>query len=497
MAACRGVSSVFALLTVPVIITKLGVVGFGIWEAIFSVALLCSLMQSATINTMLWQMSNAYGAKNEEKIQRLVQIGITVILVQVVVVVSVVWLFRYEIIKLLQVPQDMFMTCVSILPIFCGLVVFNGASECIGAIISGYQRAGLVTMVQTIAQVLNYSISIGCLLFGFGLISMFIGYVVNYLFAGIAYFFIARRYCIGLKLLPTVPTTAELRELYGYFTLMAFGSITAVMRDQKDKLVLATLFTPAWTGYYSIAMRLIGFITLMNSFFYVPVMAAVGAINAQGKWSKIKRIYGDVIVTIAVLVGFMAVIIAGLHERLVLIWIGKDIPEVGVILLWLVFGSITAILLTGPGTAICKGIGLVKIEASYWGVGIILNIVFTVVLINTHGALGSVAASSLSWVFSSMFFLWLLHRHIDLPLRSTWLSVKALFVVIFSVALLRTLSFFWPLGTNRMEVLMPTFSLVAIALVCYLFLLATFKIIPLNLNLLLSLVGRRVVPPEK
>jgi O-antigen/teichoic acid export membrane protein len=292
-------------------------------------------------------------------------------------------------------------------------------------------------------------------------------------------------------LLPVVPTRQEIKELYGYFSLMVIGTLSGVLRDEKDKLVLTTLFSPRWTAYYSISLRLIGFITLMNSFFYIPVVTAVGALNARGDWESIKRIYSNTIGIVAVTVGFTAVIIAGLHEQLLVLWMGKNIPEVGVILLWLVLGNITAILLVGPGAAICKGIGRLGMEAGFWGIGILINMILTIILIKTYGALGSVAASSLSWAVAAVFFMWFLHRNVALPWRFSFRSIKVLIIVLVSVVLVRIISAHWAIGVNRAETLWVTSLVALVTFVGYQALLVVAKIIPLSVEPFLFLLNRK------
>lgn len=486
MAVCRAGSAVFSLLLVPVVIAKLGVSGYGTWELIFSAATICSMMQSAVVNTLLWQISNAYGVEDEDRVRRVLSIGVTITLAQFIIIVPFVWFFRFDILNIFHVANSSVDAFALIMPLFCGIMILNGVSECIGTIISGYQRAGVVTMVQSLAQVLNYSASIGFLLAGFGLRSMFIGYAINYLFVGILYYFIARRLCPHLRIFPAIITREEIKNLRSYFSLMMVGAFSGIFRDEKDRLILSAYYSPEWVGYYSISLRLVGFITLMNNFFYVPILTAIGAINARGEWGQIRKIYADTIVIISVVVGFMALIIAGLHERILILWLGFNISEVGSIVLWLVFGSVTAILLTSPGTAICKGIGRMGMEASYWTLGIFFNLIFTLVFVPYFGPLGAIAASSLSWMISSIFFLYFFHKNMDISWRLSFQSVKGLVVIGLGILFAQYLSDSWSSELVGLYGFLNLSALIAILFVGYISLLMGAKIVPVGfLNYLL------------
>ena len=480
MAACRAVSAVFPIVIVPFIIAKLGIIGYGTWEALLSAATFCAFGQSATVNTMLWQMSNAYGSLDEERIRRLLQIGVFITLVQFLIIFPLVWIFRFQLTQLFNVPKAMITVASIVLPIFGGMMVLNIINECVGAIISGYQRTGVVSIIQTISQAVNYLVSIGGLYAGFGLLSLFIGYTVGIFTTSIANLIIANRLCPHLRLSPVLPTRQECQELWRYFSLMLVGSISAVLRDQKDKLLLTTFWSPVWTGYYSIASRLTGFISIMNSFFYVPALTAAGALNARRNWEGIKRIYSDIVSILVVLVGFMAVVIAGLHNRIVVLWIGNSLPEVGNIITWLVIGNVTAIILTGPGGAICKGIGRIGIEASYWAIGIIINVFLTVVLVIIYNEMGTIAASALSWAISSIAFLFILHNKLDLPKRVSWRAIKSLVAIIGTVIIIRNLSALWPYVGTRTGVAFSIATMMICAFPVFIFLLWAVKAIPLS-----------------
>ena len=63
--------------------------------------------------------------------------------------------------------------------------------------------------------------------------------------------------------------------------------------------------------------------------------------------------------------GAFVVLVASTYDRLLMIWIGQSIPQVGPILFILLAGNIIAIALTGVGTSLCRGMGKVSIETSY------------------------------------------------------------------------------------------------------------------------------------
>jgi O-antigen/teichoic acid export membrane protein len=82
-------------------------------------------------------------------------------------------------------------------------------------------------------------------------------------------------------------------------------------------------------------------------------------------------------------------------------------------------GSASAAMLTGPGTAICRGCGRPGIEATYLTVNLGLNLVFTISLVLLIGPIGTAVATGLTWALSSILFLIVLHLRLDLPVQAS------------------------------------------------------------------------------
>ena len=204
-----------------------------------------------------------------------------------------------------------------------------------------------------------------------------------------------------------------------YSGLLTLGSVAAALRDQTDKIILASLASPTWVGYYGIAARLSGLVMEIIRFFYLPILTAVGALNAMGDWDGVRRLYSRLMAIVSIVTGVVVVVVAGLADRLVVLWIGHPIPQVTLLLWLLITGSATAAMLTGPGTAICRGCGRVGIETTYLAFNLVLNLVLTVSLVLVIGPVGTAVATGSTWALSSMLFLFVLHKRLDLPVEAS------------------------------------------------------------------------------
>jgi O-antigen/teichoic acid export membrane protein len=416
--AARAVTACLSLATIPVVVSRLGVVGYGTWEALLALASLTALFQGAISGTLVWRVSEAYGRSDTAEIRRLARLGAGASWALFVLLCPLAWFLREPAVHFLRVSIETQLLVSEMFPVVAALILLGGLSETLEAVVSGCQRTGLVNVVSAIGQVLNYSVVIVMTVRGGGLWSLVAGQAIGFAsrFAGA---WVAARVAFGaVSLVPLVPRWGDL-SMARYSGLLTVGSVAAALRDQTDKLILASLASPAWVGYYGIAARLSGTVMEVIRLVYFPLLTAVGALNAMGDWNGVRRLYDRLMAVVSIVTGAMVVVVAGLADRLVVLWIGFPIPQVTLLLWLLVTGSATAAMLTGPGTAICRGCGRVGIETTYIAFNLALNLILTVVLVLVIGPVGTAVATGSTWALSSILFLFVLHKNLDLPVEAS------------------------------------------------------------------------------
>jgi O-antigen/teichoic acid export membrane protein len=475
--ACQLVTTVAALIIVPFIIGTLGIDGYGIWESVLAASMLIAMFQTAIRGTLLWKISGAYGANNERQVRRLVRLGVSATLTFCLPVIPLAWLGRDWVVQLINIPPEFTGVGAWILVGVVTLVMFSGINETLGAAVSGYQRAGLTTVIQSVAIMGRYLVAILALLLGWQLWSLLAGLAAGFLIQAIGLYAAASRVCGRLSLVPAIPTRGEVKSMSSYAAFMMVGSVSSALRDQTDKVILAAFASPVWAGYYGIAARLAALVRLVCGFFYVPTTAAAGALHAANDWAGVRRLYATVITVMSVFCGAVVVLVAALYDRILILWIGKTIPEVAPMLFLLLFGSTVAVVLTGTGSSVCKGIGRLEIETSYIVLNLVLNAILTVVLVVWIGAMGTVISSAASWAIGSVVFVALLHRMVDLPAAATRRAALVLAIVLFLAPVARLMLCYLPPSADRVQALISAAGFGAALILVYAVLVLALKII--------------------
>jgi O-antigen/teichoic acid export membrane protein len=198
--------------------------------------------------------------------------------------------------------------------------------------------------------------------------------------------------------------------------------------------------------------------------------------------------------------GGIAVLVGGVFDRILIFWMGHNMPQVEPILYLLLIDYTAAVLLTGAGTSLCLGVGRAGINSGYSVFGLIANVILKVILVITIGALGSVVASTISWVLASLLLLVLMHRALDLPWAATRGALASLGIAILLVAVARFALQFIPLPETRAAAFWSAVLWGSILLAIYSMLLISIGVLPLGTlrNGMRLLIGRfRVSKPQE
>ena len=453
MMACRVAAMLVMLVTVPFVIGKLGLIGYGSWEVLLSVSTITTIFQNTLGGTLLWRVSSAYGKGDQAEIRRLPRLGITATLAVFSVAFPAVLIARHFLVQLFHIPLELRPSAVVILPCIIGVAVLGGMNESLAAVLRGSQEAGYTSVVQTLAGFMNAAVLLIGLSRGAGLWSLLAGYATAALATGIGYYLRASYLYGWFDIRPKVPTRQDVLVTRRYMGLLSIGFFSSLLRGETDKLVLAGFASPVWVGVYAIAARMSSLVMESSNFFYPPTIAATGAMNARGDWQGVKDLYVTMSAVFPVAAGLVSVLVLSMYDRLTVLWLGRGVPGIAPILFLVVAGNAIAVILTGSGTSICKGLGKLEAETTYVITSLILNIILTIVLVMAVGAIGTVIASTVSWAIGAVLFIVLLHRRFDLPLKGTYRSIGALLYVAAVVVGARALIPVYGSNADRLQAL--------------------------------------------
>jgi O-antigen/teichoic acid export membrane protein len=294
--------------------------------------------------------------------------------------------------------------------------------------------------------------------------------------------------CGRVCLWPLWPGRQDLAVLAPFAGLLLLSNLTLVLRDNTDKILLASLGSPTMAGQFAIAQRFSSIIMQMGWTVCLPLTASVGSLYAARNWTAIRQLYSHVSTWLVVATGLAGFLICTLREPLLVLWLGEDQPQAHGYLVMLVFGVTSALAFTGAGVALVKGVGRPGLETAYMVITLALIVITKPLLIAVLGAVGCVISSAASWCLGGICFLFMLHRRLDLPREILTRSIGIFLVTIAASAISWALTSRHPMSSSgRPEAAMLLTAAMLPLVACYLGLLSLFRLIPTPLSMIAAL----------
>ncbi len=416
----RLVGVLVMVAAVPFVVGAIGTEGYGVWESFLAVSGFALVFQAAVSGTVVWRVAMSYGASDPVETRRVVRLGIGGTTGLLVICLPAVWIFRGELLGLLRVPGPWGQGAGWLLPSIVGVALLTGVNESLRAVLIGYQRAGVAALIEAAGLVLTHGGAVAFLMAGHGLEALLYGYAAGFGGQFVLLYPLASSLCGRFSPMPLAPTRQDLKVLGPFAGLVLVSGLTGLLRDQTDKLVLASLDSPSATAFFGMAQRLAS--VVMQTFLVVriPFGAAIGALYARHDWAGIRDLYASVGAWIAFLAGLAGFLVSTLRSPLLVAWLGRDYPEVHVFLALQLIGVVSAVIFSGAATALVKGVGRPGLETAYTLLTLALTVISKPLFIHWFGGVGSVASSAASWAPGALFLMVLAHRRLDLGGRMIW-----------------------------------------------------------------------------
>jgi O-antigen/teichoic acid export membrane protein len=404
---------VLSVVITPYVVGVLGIERYGLWTFLASVVAYASLLQlgvgQATIRFVAFHSERG----ELDVVRRIVTYGLASHLVLGLLLTPLAWLVGRSLLPHVGLPGPLLKSGETLFPLVLAYFFFAGAARSVGMLLIGLERLWVVSLVTFASQVAYAVTAVVLLSSGAGLYGLLAASVVQTSVQALAFYGIAHRLIgrvIGNPLLLDRRIVRELLRFGGWTQVNTLASLV----NATDAIIIGSWVNVGSVGAYGIGRRLAQLVTLIPLTLLPPLLPAAASIHAQGDDRKLARSVLDA----SRLVGLLSFAVTGFvvaaAPLITTVWLGRSYPDVvGITTLLAVAYLINN--LTGVGTTVVTAIGRPRYEAEYAVLGMVLNIVATVLLAPFLGLYGIVGGTVIGIGISSLYFLWRFHRVMALP----------------------------------------------------------------------------------
>jgi O-antigen/teichoic acid export membrane protein len=394
----------------PLILHRIGVTGYGTWAVFLAINGLTSLADLGLVGTLSKFVAEYYARRDFPALTRLLNSGLTLFLLLDLVIGAALWLasplLAGRLFRGSTVPST---ELVVLLRCFLIVIAANILTQLFASVTTGLQRLDLTNVISA-ANVLLSALFGGILLLrGWGLRGLVYGYIGSGILTVAVYLIVVQRLLPQVTLNPMRFDRTEARKMFGYSLRLYITQAAVAVHNQVEKVFLAMLVGVGPVGWYDIASDIALKVRGSIGFILSPVLPAASELNALGDESRMRELYYRTHKYLA-LCGVPAVCyVVAVSNRFVELWIGPSMKMIALPLSVLLVVNFFN-LATGPGFLIFAGKGDMRPGIQSAMLGIVLNIVLSLVLIYKFGFAGAVLGTSASLIIASGYFMSVFHR---------------------------------------------------------------------------------------
>jgi len=425
-----GVNLAVTFLLVPVMLRYLGTTGFGIWAVVRAFVGYASLGDLGLTSTVTKYVAEHAAHDDREAIARVLKSALVLYLAVVLVLFLLLLLLQHAIVELFFSTSGEFAGEITFV-LYGSLAVFgvNMIFSIFPNALSGLQRMDLTNTVLAIYTVVNGACMYWALVAGTGLRGLVwanaLATVVATVLNGILFY----RSFRGLPLVKTRLKKGDVRQLFRFSKHVFAVSIAGSVHQHFDKLLLSSFVNLNVVGAYEVGARLVDQARKIPSLMLNPLLPAASEVHAQKQTEKLKSMYYRSMKFFLVLGVPLMGCAAFFAQPFVELWLGNVnsliVPTAQILMI-----SNFINLLTGPGFYISIGIGNERLPMYSSVLGLVLNIILSVILLKFFGYFGVVFGSFAALIIASIFFLALVHRAMTIRTASVlamaWKPLTAL-----------------------------------------------------------------------
>lgn len=397
----RAITIGASLIMVPLAVHYLGKEQYGLWIAVSSLIAMLAFLDGGAGNAVINMIAHASGVK-ENSIVKIVSTAFFSLLV-LALFGCLLFLIVFPYIfwgKLLGLSNLKLLADLNVVVVIVGLSFFiNILATLVGKIQRGLQLGILDNLSTGIGSILSLLFTYIAIYYDTGLIgfvsAILAGPMFAYIASNIHYLFFHRR---DLRPKLSHVDSGVARQLFSIGGMFFVLQIASAIQMQSDNLIIANMLGSAAVADYAICMKLFLIVPMLFSLLLTPLWPAYTEAFASGDTQWAKRIFLKSMrwaLLISIPSACLLVIFGG---KIIEIWVGyESVPSTS-----LLIGCAIWLILMTVGNALgvfLNGLQLVKTQIIVATTATIMNVFFSIILIQKIGVVGAIFGSVISYTF--------------------------------------------------------------------------------------------------
>ncbi|UCE64312.1 MAG: oligosaccharide flippase family protein, partial [Nitrospirota bacterium] len=355
------------LMMPPIILSYVTLEEYGIWASCFILIGYLGMSTFGVSNVYVTYIAQ-YHAKGElAKINHLLSTGLTVVLVVTGSLLTLLWFGLPAIIETFHISGPLHRTAAIL--IFGTALVFamDLSLGAFGFALQGLQRFGQQTLIWFVSFCLETILIVSLLLAGWGIYALLWALVARYVVSTFAYIVACYRALPTLSLRFRYINRESLKLFYRYGTVVQVSGLLGTFLFSIEKLIAGVFIGVKATGLFEIGQKFPIMGALLPSSLNAVLQPAIARLSSLNEKTEVRNLYLRGSRYLNMMTGLIMGFLAAFASPILFGWLGSSTEDYRLAALILALFTLPYQLnaLTGPGTAVHRGVGRPLRETMY------------------------------------------------------------------------------------------------------------------------------------
>lgn len=387
----------------PLIIMYIGQTEFGIYAIVLGFIGTFGLLDFSFSASFIKFISEHYNRGNHDELNKTINTGLFFYIAFTLLICIVVILFSESILRLINIPPDLFE--LARFSLYISLVIFFTAtsSTIFVSVLISIQKMYLNSIIGLVINILNFIITYILLVSGYGLKGILYsqaGAVAVSVFFNII---LALKEVPAIKISPAFVNRQTFRQMGKFGLQMQVSRFSAFLSEKYDEFLLGYFSTLGNVTYFNLANR----VTRLGKFFplqlFQQVAPVAAELNARKEENRLNELFFEATKYLTVFSAPIFLYILIFADLLINTWMGPGY-EISVYLLRiLAFGQLVNLLISAPGNSIIPNLGVPKYLMYEGIISLAVNLVLSFILIKYYGIVGAAIGTTAATLAASTY----------------------------------------------------------------------------------------------
>jgi O-antigen/teichoic acid export membrane protein len=409
----KGVTGCITVVLLPLIIRAVGIDTFGLWGILLGLFgyFLCF---DVGVTVSIERYIAFYKARNDTaKLQEIFSTAFTYLLLICIILFLLIFfggrLILSSIIHDTSVTTNLLLLCYP--GIAANMLLFAFIS-----IPRGFQLFNLSSKIQITGKVI-FALSVLLLLhYRPTITSLIIAFNLQSCTQLLLYVYISKKVAPYLKILRVGLSAAMLKTLINFGYKIQISFLSSLVTLHFDKMLLSYFFGLRYVGYYEAATRIVYAIRDIPMFLISVVMPRVSELASRNNMPEIRKLYLTIIRQLALFSFFLMAVLLSLGTTVIELLIKESANPFTYLVYIVLTVSCFWHVISAGALYTARGIGKSSVDLVSSVTSLLLNVVFSLILLRLFSYNGVVFGTAIAMIISPLVCYYLVNQAFSLPM---------------------------------------------------------------------------------